>query len=266
MARVPGLQDLSPGSHVCWTVDDPSSYVRTANALLEEARHAGQKRVLFGPEESRPLKDLAEMAEIVADPRVAFLGSGPLQPEVMFEMFAEQSARARDEGYDGMLVVADMDWLIPTGPSAEEVMGFELLLDRVVGELQATVVCGYRRASFDEASILGVSSVHPQEAGGGEPQFRLVAASDGTWRLAGEIDLSVAQSFAAALRAAAKGHRCVIDLEELEFIDVGGLRMLAEAAHIKRGGMTLKGVPPHIRLYWELGGFGDLAPQVVLVP
>jgi hypothetical protein len=44
--------------------------------------------VLFGPEGSFPLVELAPLTVAAADPRVAFLGGG-LDPAAMFSMFRE---------------------------------------------------------------------------------------------------------------------------------------------------------------------------------
>src|SRR5579875_2400039 len=49
--------------------------------------------------------------------------------------FAQQVEVARKEGYSGLMVVADNDWLLPLDLSVDEVVSFELLLDRCIGGL-----------------------------------------------------------------------------------------------------------------------------------
>jgi hypothetical protein len=79
----------------------------------------------------------------------------------MFAMFRHQSTIARTEGYDGLCLVAEMDWLLPAHPTRDAIIGFELMLDRVVGELDATVVCAYRREAFSPETLMVTVAVHP---------------------------------------------------------------------------------------------------------
>jgi anti-anti-sigma regulatory factor len=259
------LGGLRGGSHVCWVVDDPGEYTARAAGLLSEGRAIGQKPVVFGPEGSAARAALEPVALMAADPRVAFLNGGALEPEAMFAMFREQSALARAEGYDGLCLVADMDWLLPGRPTSEAVVGFEVLLDRVIAELDATVVCAYRRASFDTDAIAGALAVHPLGVGHDEPQFRFVAGDAGVWRLSGEVDLAVASSFGAALAAAAAPGECVVDVSGLEFIDVAGMRAIAVAGNAPDVIIRLSGAPERLRRSWELARFDVLAPAVELV-
>lgn len=261
------LRTLAPGSHVCWIVDQPSTYLETAAALLREAQAAGDKAVVFGPAGSAPLAELAPLAVQAADPREAFLGGGPLDPAAMFAMFREQSAIARSEGYARLRVVADMDWLLPMTPATKDIVAFELLLDRHAHELDATIVCAYRTGSFDTGALAGTRSVHPLDAGAGahvEPQFRLVAADAETWRLSGEVDLAVLDEFDAAITAAASEGACVVDVSTLAFIDVAGLRAVAVAGLGADRTITLVGARPMVRRSWQLAGFATSAPAVVL--
>jgi anti-anti-sigma factor len=257
---------LSAGSHVCWVVGDQAAYIDAAAALLSEARAAGQKPMAFGHEGSDVLAALEPAAAITADPHVAFLDRGPLEPEVMLAMFREQAALARTEGYDGLRVVADMDWLLAGRPTDEAIVGFELLLDRVVAELEATVVCAYRRSSFSTDAIAGALAVHPVDVGHDEePQFRLVAGGHGIWRLSGQIDVAVSSSFAAAFNAAAAPGNCLVDVSDLEFIDVAGMRVIARMGVLRDVRVRLLGASPALRRGWVLAGFDELAPTVGFV-
>jgi anti-anti-sigma regulatory factor len=262
----PVLRNPEPGSHVCWVVEDDASYVERAAAVLREARASGDKPLAFGAEGSSSLAELAPLAAVAADPRAAFLGGGPLEPDVMFAMFEEQSAIARGEGYRRLCLVADMDWLLPLQPSTASVVAFELLLDRHAKRLDATIVCAYRRASFDAGAVAGTMAVHPVAAGVADPpQFRLVAAGDGTWALSGELDLAVTEHFSAAIHAATAGGDGVVDVSGLDFIDVGGMRAIADAGRSVAAPIRLLGATPRFRRSWKLAGFADLAPMVELV-
>lgn len=271
-ANTDALRHPAPGSHVCWVVDDDLTYRKLAAMLLRGAPPAGEKPVVFGPEDSPALAELAPLAELAADPRVAFLRGGPFEPDVMLAMFDQQAAIARDEGYQRLRLVADMDWLLPLRPDTESIVALELLLDRHAKRLDLTIVCAYRQASFDMAAICGALAVHPVDAGNDEPpQFRLVAAPGDVWSLSGELDASVATNFGAAIHAAARATTatpdapCIVDVSSLEFIDVGSMRAIANACRRANAPVRLVGAAPGLHRGWKLAGFGEWAPMVELV-
>ncbi len=256
------LSGLPAGAHVCWVVDDPATFVATAAGLLVEAAARGAKPIVFGPLDGVALAALGEVAAIAVDPRVALLDEGPFDPRAIFAMFRRESAAARAEGYRGVCVVADMDWLLPSRPSAAAIIGLEVLLDQLVAQLGATVVCAYRTASFDTGLITGALCVHRDRLGGQEPPFQLVAAGPGRWSLGGEVDLSVREAFATALHAAAGTGRCVIDTSSLQFIDVAGMRTIAAVASSLR--VRLEGVPRIVKRVWSAAGFAADFPDTLV--
>jgi hypothetical protein len=249
--------------HACWIVDDEAGFRERAAAFLAEGEEAGQKTMAFGPEASDLLAVLEPKAVMTADPYVDFLNRGSLEPEKMFATFREQSAIARSEGYDGLCVMADMDWLLPAQPSADGIIGFEVLLDRVVSELGVSVVCAYRTTSFDRTAIVGMLCVHPLRAAGEdmEPPFSLVAGDGASWQLAGEVDLSVLTQFAAAFAATAR-ETGVFDVASLDFIDVNGMRTIAEVARSAGVPVELRGARHSLQRAWQLAGFDAFAPMV----
>jgi anti-anti-sigma regulatory factor len=254
------------GRHVCWIVDDPSTFISGAAALLAEGKRLGQKLVLFGPAGSVPLAELGPVAALSPDPRAAFLGRGTFDPGALIAILRGQSALAHEDGYDGLCVVADMDCLLPERPASEAIVAFELLLDRLVSELDDTVVCAYRRASFDTPAIGGALSVHPVHSGQDEgPPFRLVYSGAQTWQLTGEVDLTAAATFGMVFAAIASLGESVIDVTGLEFVDIAGMRTIGHAAAAMRGTVQLRGASPQLRRFWRLGGFAQTAPLVQLV-
>jgi hypothetical protein len=119
---------LHAGSHVCWLVDEPAAYPATARALLAEAGRLGQKPVLVAPAFSAALAELEPASAMIADPRAAFLGEGPFDPGPVIALFRGLSGTARAEGYQGLRIVADMDWLLPEPSPVEAIAVFLLTL------------------------------------------------------------------------------------------------------------------------------------------
>ena len=263
-SNIAELRDMSPGSHVCWVVRDADEYVSLGAEVLAATSATSEKPVVFGPDGSAR-DELARTATVAADPRTAFLDGGPLEPGRMFAMFEEQSALAAREGYCGLRLVADMDWLLPLQPSTDEVLSFELLLDRHASRLGATIVCAYRSDSFDRGLLLGASCVHPIDIGHeARPQFKLIAGEDESWRLLGEVDVAVETDFGTAIGTALAAGPCTIDASGLDFLDIPAMRQLAQTAQRLRTSVRLTGARPVVRRGWQSAGFAAIAPLVEL--
>lgn len=250
------LGALPRGAHVSWVVGDDQRYADVARSLIAQGTAAGEKVFAFGPSGSEVLAALETDAAVAMDPLVEFL-NGELGIDAMLGVFRDQDEIARREGYTGLCVVADMDWLRAADPPARAVVQFELLLDRVVHQLGATVVCAYRASSFPSETIRGVQAVHPFPCGEPAPQFQLFDEGGKVWRLTGEVDLAVEDHFAVALDAIAQ-EDCVIDVAGLEFIDVGGLKTLARAC--AKAPLRVRGARTSLRRMWKLGCFDRIAP------
>jgi anti-anti-sigma factor len=256
------LADLAPGNHVCWIVDEPSTYGAGASAVLADAQRWNEKPVVFGPA-GTDRDRLGHLAVLAADPWEALLGDGPPDPATMVAMFEEQTALARSEGYHGVRLVADMDWLLPACPSTADVVGFELLLDRHAKRLGATIVCAYRTCSFDVGALTGALCVHPIAVGADdEPAFRLVAGDAETWQLAGEIDLASSSRFRSAITTAIDNGPLVVEASGLQFIGLAGLRELARAGRTAGRKVTLVGAPPVAKRCWDVAGLADAVPEI----
>jgi ABC-type transporter Mla MlaB component len=265
-----GNADMAPlgdGDHVCWVVDDPASYAAAAGPLIAEGRTRGQHVVVFAPEgRAVPMAAGPPAGSVAAaDPYAAFFGQGPLDPAIMLRALRKLSARAREGGYDGLRVISDMDWLLPGSPSPEEIAGLEIIVDRAARELGATIVCAYRRSSFDPVALLGALPVHPirwgHDAG---PQFDFHADGTSGWLLSGEIDVAVIGTFAAAFAAAASLGDCLVDVSGLEFVDVAGLRAMSQAARQAQADVQLRGAPAALHRLWQLLGPAGPAPELHL--
>ena len=231
-----GLDRLGPGSHVCCVVDSSARFEEWTAACLAEGAGRGEKLFRFGPRASLSAAREAKpdgLSVTVADPRVAFLAGGPVDPAAMYAMFRSQAAAARREGFEGLRLVADMDWLLAVPPSREELTAFELLLDEVVTELGATVVCAYRTEHFDAATIAELAAVHPITVGTvtTDAGFRLWNVAGGVWQVRGEIDHFNAEPFERALATAAAGASTLrLKAAGLTFTAVAGIHAIVRVA------------------------------------
>lgn len=258
----PEWSGLGREGHICLVVDDSRAYADAAAAYLSEGDARGEKTVTFDPHDSPVQQRLRQYAVMSADPYVDVLGRGELDPERMFTMFRHEAAKARDEGYRRLRVAADMDWLLPATRGRDEALQFEVLLDRVVSDLDATVLCAYRRTSFSPDTILGMLCMHPVKVGdSGQEPFKLIAGDDGCWVLSGELDVMGSTVLEPGLRATA-GEPWVVDVSGVVFADVSGMRAIATAARAAQCRLHLRGASEALKRYWRLAKF-DRATALV---
>ncbi|MGH9106854.1 MAG: MEDS domain-containing protein [Acidimicrobiales bacterium] len=259
------LAGAGPGSHVCWVPSTGDQHVEAAAALLEGAKRYGQMPVLLGPGGSAALSHLAPLATVASDPAAALAASGRWDGGEVLQLLQHWSAKAGADGFEGLCVVADMDWLVPLAPSGEEIVAFEVLLDRFVAEMGAAAVCAYKASSFDEGTVAGALAVHPRRVAEGiAPAFEFVSAGSGGWRLSGELDATGQPLFSAALRAALTLGPCFVDVANVEFMDIATMRAIAHAARSASVPVELRGASPTMCRHWRLGGFGETASLVEL--
>jgi MEDS: MEthanogen/methylotroph, DcmR Sensory domain len=267
------LGHVGRGSHVCYVADSAARLAEWTAACMAGGAELGEKLVKFVPQIDTARRDevmIGAVRATMVDPRVAFLGSGGLEEGAMLAAFREMAAAARREGYRGLRVFADMDWLLPAPPGRERLTAFEQLLDRVVTELEATVVCAYRTDSFAPETLAEVAAVHPATAGTVpvEPGFRCWNVADGVWELAGEVDYLTVELFTRVLRTAAEGASVLcLTVTDLSFIDVAGMRAIAQlAADRPELELVIDGAGELLSECWALLDLGRRLDRVRLRP
>jgi MEDS: MEthanogen/methylotroph, DcmR Sensory domain len=226
---------LAPGSHACVVVESPTRFEQWTAACLAEGVRRQEKPLRFGLQ-TDPVTKANDVSLPPVDPRVAVFAGGPVDPKVMDAMLRKETATARSGGYQGLRLVADMDWLLALPPSRAEVAAFELLLDEVVADLGITVACAYRTARFDAITIAEVAAVHPLTLGTPpiDLGFRLWNVAGGTWEVSGEVDHSNAEPFRRALTtAASRSSSLWLRVAGLRFMAVAGIQAIVHVARTR---------------------------------
>lgn len=257
------------GSHVCWVVDSAAEFEAWTADCMAEGVGRGEKLFRFAPQAT---VDGAPMNAAVtwADPHLAFLGGGRVDPQVMYAMFRRETEAVRREGYQGLRLVADMDWLMSCPPDRTELADFELLLDEVVRELGATVVCAYRTAHFDAATIADMVAVHPVTVGNVpvDPGFRIWNVASGVWEVTGEIDSLNVEAFRRALASISRETPLLrLRTSGLRFIAVSGIQALVQVVRSRPDlRVIVDDARPAFRRCWDLFDLDLILPSVEFRP
>lgn len=262
---LPTLDELPDCSHVCWVVDSPARYQRWSSACLADGARRGQRLLRFVPQ-AQVTAEPDGLPVTAFDPAVAVLRGGPLDRAALYATLRTAAATARDDGYRGLRLVADMDWLATPAPSAVEVAAYELLLDQVVTDLGATVVCAYRAESFAPDTIAEAVAVHPSTSGPipVDPGFRFRNVQGPVWDVHGEVDQFNADAFGRALATAATGARSIrLRAHGLAFIAVAGLGAIVDVTRARPDlRIVVEGARSSFTHFWTLLGYDRLVPAV----
>ena len=271
---VSGLDTLEGGDHVAWFLDRTVDFATLAARFFEQGTARGEKLLMFAPQRRAVSRLPIGGGVTVFDPRQAFLSGGTRAAvwnwnERLGGALREQTALAGAEGYRGLRLIVDMDWLFDTTATIEQVVELEQGLDEATAAEKAVVVCAYRLESFTTAEIAGAACVHPRtySEAPGEVGFRMWAAGSNRWHLSGEIDLRARTIFPALLTAAARGRdQLRLNCAGLEFIDAAGTRAIAHVARETGTPLHLEHTADPLRSLWRLLGLEAYAPTVELLP
>ncbi|MHA6779393.1 STAS domain-containing protein [Pseudonocardia saturnea] len=188
----------------------------------------------------------------------------------VYSGLVEQACRA---GWAGLAVTGDPAALSASVRDEHELWAHERDVDRLTRELPLRVLCCYG-AGEPRDLLAGMAAVHHRCT---TDVLWNATTHQGCLRLAGEIDISNADRFAAVLHAARReGTRCV-EVSGLRFCGAAGLAVLVEAANGSAPGRPLvlrnpiPGLARILRLVGLDGGGariesdGDGDPRVVRI-
>lgn len=256
---------------MCCVVSSSEQFEDWAARCFQEGARAGQKlfRFVSHSPAQPPVAGGADSLVTFLDPEEVFPVAERGIAEMVNTMFRRETAKAREEGFQGVRLLADMEWFLARSPLPAQLTAYELRLDELVAELDATVVCVYR-GDNDAPRLAEMVAIHPLTSG--QPPtdlgFRLWNIDRGTWEIAGEVDESNVDAFGRALSAAAalgpvRRLRCA----GLRFISAAGIRVLVEVALAHPGqAMMIQNASPILRQCWSILELERRLPQVRFQP
>lgn len=245
------IEEIGHGDHACLAFADDAEQRLLVTAYLRRGLERGE-RVLYFADETPPdeVADWLREAGVQPEPPLrsgqltittaerSYLSSGSFDPAAMTAALHREVAAALAAGYPGFRVSGEMGWALRGVPGADRLGAYETAVQGVFAGRRASAVCQYDARRFDAAALGGVDHRHPLAV---EPQalyasgtLRLTEAfRDGrrTLRVAGEVDRGSCEPLARALETAAtRPGDVTLDLSDLEFIDLAGLRVLVDTA------------------------------------
>ncbi|MEV6302889.1 MEDS domain-containing protein [Actinoplanes sp. NPDC051861] len=280
MARLPLLERLDSGDHLCLIVDDD---IAGREALTDAVRAGlrGGDRVLYCSADTvEALGRLRPAVEAIAggDLRVrpiesSYLSAGVFHPAAALRFLRQEVDDARDAGYRGLRLLTDMSWASRSAPGVDRLPEYEAEANTIFAEGYAMAVCAYDPRLFDPLSRRGLAQAHLGTVATGEPfdpssalRVRPVREPFGI-RLLGEADLLNHAALRAVidhLLGSLPGERATatVDLTQLRFIDTAAARVLLLAYQRGAGRLKFVGRPTALARLFDLHGAGEPAGTV----
>ncbi len=268
-------------SHLCWMFDGHEAFRRASVEFLRAGVARGDRLLYVTADGSADelVRDLASLPDVAdhvtarslvpSSTRELYTPDGRFDRAGQLARYEQLTTTALGEGYAGLSVVTEATSLGPDDAARGAAIEYELAVDALAARLPVSAMCAYDAGVLGEAAAQ-LSVVHPQRRTAfpaEDPGFSLFH-DNGVLRLVGEIDIANRRLFALACDAAvATTTRAdvVIDLADLAFIDVSGLRQLACLAHelaVAGRDLTLTRAPALAQRCIPLLGSRDLATAV----
>jgi anti-anti-sigma regulatory factor len=271
------------GDHLCLPFASDLEQREVVSAYIADGLARGE-RVLYYSDRTAP-----DAIEAWLDPRgidgALAMARGQLEvrpaaddqfdPDALVDGIRHAVRDARAAGFQGLRLTGEMSWALPDAPRLHEYESG--VSSTVTGSGDLAAICQYDERLFDKADFSGLVARHrgvvridPLHDG---RRLRIVPTfSPRGLRIIGTVDESTAGPFGEALAHTAGWPEpiIVIDLAELRFIDVAGIRCLVRAAEALPPGraLQLRHLAPALRNVLRIVGWdatpgltiGDVAP------
>jgi anti-anti-sigma regulatory factor len=174
------------------------------------------------------------------------LFDGRFEPDVVITTLSAEMRRARDAGYPGLRVSGEMTYELRPVADERALVEFEHRLSRVFHSRELAAICQYDRRLFDKSSVAGVIACHSQvvqiDPLHDDRRLRITPTyTPRGVRIAGTVDVLTVGALTTTLRLATRWpeQNLYLNLAELEFIDVAGVRAIVHTAAALEPGRCL---------------------------
>lgn len=253
--------------HACWFHAGRDEWCQVLVPFVGEGLARNEKILYLADRDEDDLIDdlkaLPERDELLRTGQVAVVsmesprgGTGGPSLADQLALIEHAVDEAKAAGYSGLRIAAESAPPIQSRADAERFVNAELAADKMIARLPLSVLCGYDGRFVDHRAAAALAFVHPVRQhdtfGVGTGLYADPDETD-TWRVHGELDLASRDVFEIALAAVPVHGDLHLRLDELGFIDVGGVHALAELAdRISPRRLVLHDAPLTLRRILEL--------------
>jgi PAS domain S-box-containing protein len=168
------LIDLKQGDHVCLIYENTAEQLAAAVPFIKDGLARGERCVYIANDRTveEVVQALAAAGVDVAEEcrkgalrlltkEDAYFQSGEFAPQAMIDFVRQAESEALAEGFSGLRLAGEMTWALGPEPGCERLIEYEALLNRLLVNKRAVILCQYHRSRFDAPCIHDVLRTHP---------------------------------------------------------------------------------------------------------
>jgi signal transduction histidine kinase len=168
------LARLRQGDHLCLIYESAAEktaalvpFFKAGLAARERCLsvgHASDSRRLEAALQEQGVQVASELdrgALVLLTRRQDWLPGGRFEPGAMTDLLRQAEQQALDDGFFGLRVSWDMEWLLDGVPGAERLIEYEAELNRFLGDSRTSALCRYARPRSSAALIESILHTHP---------------------------------------------------------------------------------------------------------
>jgi anti-anti-sigma regulatory factor len=234
------------GEHACSRLSHAEDRERLAIGYVQSALARSHKVIYFADREDVEAftARLAQAHDAIAAAlacgqfsvrRAAevYAPEGVFDYRMMIDSVARECDLALEEGYSALSITGEMSALHRL-PGGEQLVTYEHALSADLANHKVMFLCQYDHATLSAGMLRELADAHevdiaPELAAIGRDGYlaaaRVGRGANATLRLCGELDFACSDTLASVLGAHYHG-RLRLDLEDLDFVDVAGMRAL----------------------------------------
>jgi hypothetical protein len=280
------VRQVKLGDHLCLPFDNDDERREVVAPFMVDGLARGE-RVLYFADRTSPevigswLADRGiDAARAAAEGRLeirpvggSYTVGGRFDPDVVITTLWVDVRQARDAGYPGLRMTGEMTSELRPFAETSLLRDFEHRLSAVFDSRELAAICQYDQRLFDSAAVTGLVACHPGivqiDPLHDDRRLRIVPTfAPRGLRIVGVVDMTTADALRLALEQATGWPEADVrlDLRDLEFIDVAGVRAIVRAAGALPPGRRLLVARLAAGLRKVFGVVGwDRAPGLVLV-
>jgi len=271
------VRKVKLGDHLCLPFSSDEEQREVLTAYILDGLSRGE-RVIYYADQTAPdvigswLADSGvDTCRMVDEGRLEirsigsnYLFGGRFEPDIVITTLWVEVRQARDAGYPGLRISGEMTSELRPVADEKQLREYENRLSRVFDSRELAAICQYDERLFERSALNGLIACHPRvvqiDPLHDDRRLRIIPTyGPRGLRIAGAVDVLTVGAFTTTLRLAARWPESDIqlDLSDLEFIDVAGVRAIVRAAGGLEPGRTLtvKCLAPGLRKVFGVVGW-----------
>ena len=276
-SRTRQVRKVRLGDHLClpFTSDDEQREILTA--YIVDGLSRGE-RVIYYADRTEPaligswLADSGvETSRMLAEGHLDirpvdnnYLFGGRFEPDIVITTLLVEVRRTRDAGYPGLRISGEMSSELRPVADERALVEYENRLSRVFDSHELAAICQYDQRLYDDDAVTGMIACHPRvvqiDPLHDDRRLRILPTyTPRGLRAVGTVDVLTVGALVSTLASACRWPEpdLHLDLAELEFIDVAGVRAIVRSARNlePERRLVLHGLAPRLRRMFGIIGW-----------